>query len=62
MIQHTDSKKFNKKEGPNLTRRGNKIMMKSRWREGHVWERGGEGERGQDQVARRLCGNSCGAG
>jgi hypothetical protein len=55
MIQGTDGKKFNEKEGQSEDasipfRRRNKIMMRGRRREGPKWESGGKGERGQDQV------------
>ena len=59
-IHNTDSKKLDKKESP---RRGNKIVMGDRGREGPEWERGGE-ERGtgsgtgedrrEAQMARRM--------
>jgi hypothetical protein len=47
MIQFTDSKKFNKKEGPSedasiSLRRGNKIIRGCRSRERPGWEKGGE--------------------
>ena len=46
MIQPTDRKKLNIKEGPRKDasislRRGNKIVMEGRRRNGPGWERGG---------------------
>jgi hypothetical protein len=51
MIKLTDCRKLNKKEGPsvdtlNPLRRGNKIIMRSRWREVLGLERGGREEKG----------------
>ena len=51
MIQLTKHMKFNKKEGQsteasNPLRRGNKIIIGGRGREGSRWERGEEGKKG----------------
>ena len=51
MIQLTDHMKLNKKEGQSVDasiplRRGNKIIMGGRGREGPGWERGQGGEEG----------------
>jgi hypothetical protein len=45
MLYSTDLKKLNKKEGPSKHawvshRKGNKIVIEGRWREGTGWERG----------------------
>ena len=50
MIQLTDHVKLNKKEGQNVDasiplRRGNKIIMRDREKEGLGWERGGKGKK-----------------
>ena len=49
MLHSTDPKKLNKKEGPSadawiLLKRGNKIVIRGRWREGTGWERRWGGE------------------
>ena len=53
MLQSTDPKKLNKKEGPSEDasiplRRGNKIIMGGRGREGPGWERGQGGKGGPE--------------
>ena len=55
MIQPTDHKKFNKKEGPSEDasiplRRENKIIMGGRGSEELGWKTGGRGERMRDLV------------
>jgi hypothetical protein len=49
MLQSTDPQKLNKKEGTSKDarislRRGNKIIIRGRWRERTWWERGWRGE------------------
>jgi hypothetical protein len=53
MIQLTDTRRLNKKEGP--LRRGYKIIMGSRWMEGPEWEKG-EGRRGEKGSRIRYAG------
>ena len=63
MIHPTDHKKFNKKEGPNEDtsvplRRGNKIIIRGRGREGPGWKRG----RGREKLGRiRYVGKQVGS-
>ena len=77
MIQLADQMKFNKKEGPSEDaaiphRIGDKIITKSRRREGHGWKMGRGRKKGTrsgmrgDRSTRRINGNmqltGCGCG